>query len=187
MQVYCIKSYKNIYKTELPAAVLTVGFDLRGLMRRKDRQVTDFDKMIEIMQKCDCCRLGLWDGSEVYIVAVNFGFEESSTSVTLYFHSAKIGKKIDILKANSKVTFEMDTGHRLLQGESACDCTFLYQSIIGSGIVSFVDDNTEKNHGLSCIMKHYCGKYVNDFSQDMLKNTLVIRLDVTEWTCKQHI
>lgn len=34
-------------------------------MRRKDREITDFSKMTEIMKACDCCRLGLVDEKEM--------------------------------------------------------------------------------------------------------------------------
>ena len=30
-------------------------------MRRKEREVTDYNKMIEILKSCDCCRIGLVD------------------------------------------------------------------------------------------------------------------------------
>ena len=41
-------------------------------MRRKDREITSYDKMLEIMQSCDCCRIGLKDKDSVYILPLNF-------------------------------------------------------------------------------------------------------------------
>ena len=64
-------------------------------MRRKDREITSYDKMLEIMQSCDCCRIGLKDKDGVYILPLNFGYEEKSGKLTLYFHGASEGKKID--------------------------------------------------------------------------------------------
>ncbi len=29
------------------------------MMRRKEREVTDYNKMIEMLKSCDCCRIGL--------------------------------------------------------------------------------------------------------------------------------
>ena len=66
-------------------------------MRRKDREITDFHKMIEILNACDCCRIGLVDENEAYIVPMNFGYEVVDNSLTLYFHCAKEGKKLDAL------------------------------------------------------------------------------------------
>ena len=62
-------------------------------MRRKDREITSYDKMLEIMQSCDCCRIGLKDKDGVYILPLNFGYEEKSGKLTLYFHGASEGKK----------------------------------------------------------------------------------------------
>ncbi len=63
-------------------------------MRRKDRQITDYEKMKEIMKRCDCCRLGFRDGEGVYILPLNFGFKEVNEKIVLYFHSATEGKKL---------------------------------------------------------------------------------------------
>ena len=42
-------------------------------MRRKDREVTDFEELIAIMKKCDVCRIALNDGGYPYILPLNFG------------------------------------------------------------------------------------------------------------------
>lgn len=42
--------------------------------------------MLEIVAECDCCRLGLVDNGEAYIVPMNFGFEDAGSALTLYFH-----------------------------------------------------------------------------------------------------
>ena len=48
-------------------------------MRRKDREVTDEKKIMEIISQCYCCRLGFIDKGAVYIVPLNFGFEKKAT------------------------------------------------------------------------------------------------------------
>ena len=57
-------------------------------MRRKDREVKDFDRIAEIINGCDCCRLGLVDEGEAYIVPMNFGFDTADGKLNLYFHCA---------------------------------------------------------------------------------------------------
>ena len=49
-------------------------------MRRRDREITDREKMLEIVAECDCCRLGLVDNGEAYIVPMNFGFEDAGSA-----------------------------------------------------------------------------------------------------------
>lgn len=56
-------------------------------MRRKDREITDFDEIVAIMRKCDVCRIAVNDGDTPYIVPMNFGLEvrersSSSASTT---------------------------------------------------------------------------------------------------------
>ena len=42
-------------------------------MRRADREVKDVNEMIEIMKRCDVCRLALNDEGYPYILPLNFG------------------------------------------------------------------------------------------------------------------
>ena len=46
-------------------------------MRRKDREITSYDKMLEIMQSCDCCRIGLKDKDSVYILPLNLDMKRN--------------------------------------------------------------------------------------------------------------
>ena len=43
-------------------------------MRRTDREITDAEKITQIIQTCHCCRLGFCDNGAVYIVPLNFGY-----------------------------------------------------------------------------------------------------------------
>ena len=62
-------------------------------MRKKDREVTDEEKIKQIIKDCHCCRVGLYDGNSPYIVLLNFGYEEKENQKVFYFHGAKVGKK----------------------------------------------------------------------------------------------
>lgn len=155
-------------------------------MRRKDREITDFDAMLQIVQDCDCCRLGLAENGTAYIVPLNFGWEAAEGRLTLYFHSAQEGKKLDLLHAHAAAGFEMDTGHRLVPGERADQYTFAYRSVIGRGTVTFLQDSAEKLAGLNCILAHYTGRRDWPVNEAMLRATAVYRLQVTDWTAKEH-
>lgn len=156
-------------------------------MRRKDREITDESKIEEIMSKCHCCRLGLNDNGEVYIVPLNFGFIKEEGKYSLFFHGAKEGRKIDIIKKNNFVGFEMDRNYELVTGDIACNYSALYQSIIGKGTVYFVEDNEEKIKGLSAIMKQTTGESEWEFSDKMLDAVAVLKVEVEELSCKEHL
>ncbi len=155
-------------------------------MRRKDREITDYSKMLEILNECDCCRLGLLDETEVYIVPMNFGFEDIDGKIYLYMHGAPVGRKIDILKKDGTVTFELDRKHELVSGDIACAFSYMYQSIMGTGKAVLLDDFDEKLHGLKVIMSHYTDNKELQFNDNAVKNVAVIKLEVSNWTCKEH-
>ena len=62
-------------------------------MRRKDREVTDSQKIREIILSCRCCRLGFYDNGEVYIVPLDFGYYENNGSI--YYYNRKISDYTD--------------------------------------------------------------------------------------------
>lgn len=156
-------------------------------MRRRERAVTDWNHVLEIIQSCDCCRVAFSEPDGPYIVPMNFGIESSQEGqMVLYFHGASAGKKGKLMQKNPCVGFEMDTGHRLVPGAQACSCSFLYQSVIGKGKIEILSNLEEKKHGLTVLMRHYAPGKEWDFPSVMLERTAVFRLDVTEWSCKEH-
>lgn len=155
-------------------------------MRRKDREVTDYTRMLEILHACDCCRLGLVDGDEAYIVPMNFGIAQEAEKLVLYFHSARDGRKIDLLRKQTVVSFQADTGHGLRPGEQASDFSYYYQCVMGKGTAELLSDNDEKVKGFKAIMAHYSGKSDWNFDLPCLDRVYVVRLTVTDWSCKVH-
>lgn len=75
-------------------------------MRQKNREITDFNEKIEVMKKCDVCRLALNDDGYPYIIPLNFGMSVEGKKVTLYFHSALEGYKVDLMKRDNRASFE---------------------------------------------------------------------------------
>lgn len=156
-------------------------------MRRKDREVTDNEKINEIISDCHCCRLGFYDDGEVYIVPLNFGYAEKDSNRTFYFHGAKEGRKIDLISRTHCAGFELDTNYTLNEGETACQYSARFQSIIGTGRITFVEDPAEKEAALQAIMIHNTGKDRWDFSDAMLNSICVFKLEVKKISCKEHL
>lgn len=158
-------------------------------MRRKDREVTDPKKIADIISRCTCCRIGFQDDGEVYIVPLNFGYEIKDDTYVFYFHGANEGRKLELTHKSPKVGFEMDTDFAVYShGESdvACGYTARFQSIIGNGVMSIVNELDEKIHGLSLLMEHNTGKKEWNFDEKMLKAVTVFKLEVTKMSCKEH-
>lgn len=155
-------------------------------MRRKDREIIDKNKIIQIIKSCDCCRIAFKEDEGTYILPLNFGFDETNNNIVFYFHSAKEGKKIDLLKEQSVVGFELDTKHELIRGELACEYSYKYQSVIGKGKINLVEDTNEKLHALNTIMMHYTSNPNMNYNSKMLDMVAIIKLEVIELSCKEH-
>ena len=155
-------------------------------MRRKEREVKDKSKIDEIIKNCQICHLGLNDDGRVYIVPLNFGFVNENNKRILYFHSAKEGKKIDLIKKNGYAGFQMDTSYKLVTGEKACDYTANFQSIIGGGKISVVCDESEKILGLTALMNGTVCKKDWEFNGKWFNAVCVIKLEIDEICCKEN-
>lgn len=156
-------------------------------MRRKDREVTDINQIKDILESCPCCRLGFYDNGEIYIVPLNFGYILDDRKAVLYFHSAKEGRKIDLISKSDIVGFEMDRGYKLIEGETACAYSASFQSIIGSGEITFVNNIAEKEEALKAIMYHNTKSRDWQFTSDMLNAVCIFKVTVTKLSCKCHI
>ena len=121
----------------------------------------------------------------VYIVPLNFGYQYENGCLTLYFHSAKSGRKINALEKNSAVAFEMDCGHRLMEADEPCRYSYSFASVIGNGTASLVWDGEEKKRALSLLMKHQTGR---DFVFDnrMADAVTVFKISVSTFSAKRH-
>ncbi len=151
-------------------------------MRRKDREVTDFQTMVDIMSRCQVCRLAMNDGEMPYIVPVNFGMEVRDGAVILYFHGAKAGRKYDLLRAAPKVSFEMDCETVLCSDRTAGNCTMAYESVIGWGDTAFLEGE-EKVHALDVLTAHYHPEGF-DYDKTIIPATAVCQLTVRSMTGK---
>ena len=146
-------------------------------MRRSDREITDFEEIIKIMEKCDVCRLALNNEEGYpYILPLNFGMQLENGQAVLYFHGAKEGKKYELMEKDPRVSFEMDCAHKLVMNKENGSCTMEYESVIGQGKIEFIPKE-ETYHALKILMKHYHQEEF-PFNLEVMKKTKVFRLIV---------
>ena len=153
-------------------------------MRRKDREIND---IIAILDNCDICRLAMTDNGMPYIVPMNFGYSVDNNEITLYFHSAGEGRKINILRTNPEVCIEMDCGHDLITRDKACEYTMDFESLIGNGTVEFLENRDEKIFALTQIMKKYSNESEFEFDEKLLTRTKIFKAVVSDFTGKRHV
>lgn len=157
----------------------------RDRVRRKDREVTNKEDILKIIDKCDSCSLGLCDGNRPYIIPMNYGYTYENHQLVLYFHSGMQGKKLELIKQNNNVCFSMDCSHELVHNEIACRYTMKYESVIGHGKIYVVTEEEEKAQGMQIVMKKYAPDRSFTFEKKHTNIITVLKLVVEEFTGKQ--
>lgn len=154
-------------------------------MRRTDRAVTDQERVRQLLEECRVCRLGLWDGREVYIVPMNYGYTFESGRLTLYFHCAQEGRRMEILAQRPAVSFELDRcGAYTGEGDVACTYSCRYQSLMGTGTACILHSAAEKIAGLKHIMRHVSGREFA-FTEEMVQGVAVFSVEASAYSCKE--
>ena len=149
-------------------------------MRKKEREITDPGEIESIIRKAQVCRVAFVDRNEPYIVPVCFGYEKGA----LYVHGALAGRKIDVLKKNNRVCFEMDADVEIRSAEKACKFSLKYRSVIGTGKARFLDKDEEKARALNVIMRHYSDRDFT-FSKPDLDSVLVWKIEIDSLSGKK--
>ena len=154
-------------------------------MTKRERQVTDPQQILEILDKSKVLHLGLCENNEPYVVPMNYGYRMEEGKLTLYLHSAVQGRKLDMLRANPRVFFCIDCDRMPFEGDKPCQYGLVYSSIMGRGTAEIVEDVEEKKQAMSILMKTQTGK---DFTFDdrLVSIVSVIRIDAAEFTAKHR-
>ena len=153
-------------------------------MRRSDREITDISQIKAFIQKESIIRIGFYDEGEVFIVPVNYGYVFENDKHIFYFHGAKAGRKYELAKKSPEVGFEIDGNYEILKAETACDYSAKFQSVIGNGKLTLVDDYAEKIKGLNILMKQSTGKDDWNYENKMIDGVAVFKLEVEKLSCK---
>lgn len=154
-------------------------------MRKKDQEITDFNEIKKILSEGLICRLALSVDNLPYIVPMNYGVEFTNP-ITLYFHCAPEGRKIEMLRANNQVCFEIEVDTKVVKAKEACDWSMQYKSLIGYGRIEVITGGDEMLHGLGILMKHYAGEGEFSYKPNMLHRMLILKLMVENISGKSH-
>ena len=150
-------------------------------MNRQEKEITDSAEIADIMRLAQICLVAMVDGAKPYIVPVNFAVADGH----LYFHCARRGKKIDILRQNSNVCFEMEVDTRIIAGKTPCAWGMEYLSVIGYGRAFFVTDAAHKVKVLNMLMEKYAGPGSYNYPEEILQKTIIVGVAIEKLTGKK--
>ncbi len=149
-------------------------------MRRKDKEISAIAEIEAILHSAPVCRIGMFGPRYPYIVPVNFGYRDRQ----LFVHSANKGLKLELMRKNPNVCFEIDTEIEIRKSEKACNFGTSYKSVIGFGKAIFVKDTADKIMGLNCIMEKYSPGKTYDYDQSEIDKIVMLKINIESITGK---
>ncbi len=150
-------------------------------MSKQDRLKSDLALIEPILRKTQVCRLGMTDGKMPYVIPLCFGYQDQ----VLYFHTGICGKKLDILRQNPNVCFEIDEDCQIIEGEMACKWSMKFRSVVGYGKAFLIHTSDEKRAALDVIMRQYSDKAWS-YPDEKLTITTIIQLEIESMTALVH-
>lgn len=142
-------------------------------VRRKDRML-DNDASRELLEKGEYGILSMCTPEGYgYGIPLNYILEGDS----LYFHGAPEGYKLDVIRANGRVSFCVVGDTQVIPDKFTTN----YASVLVFGHITIVEEDEERLHALRLLV----GKYSADF-QDISEKyiagsfgrTAILRLDI---------
>lgn len=156
-------------------------------MRRIERKIENINEIIKILEKTNVLRIALCDENIPYIVPMNFSWEKVGDNISIYLHCAKEGKKLDIMRKNNNVCFELDNPIEIVGKEQACTWTQKYESVIGFGKVYLIDDFETKIKALDLMMAKCGYDKKPEYSEKILEQVQVLKINVESLTGKANL
>jgi len=153
-------------------------------MRRTDKEITDRRLINSILDEALVMHIAFVDGEWPYLVPVNFGFRNNA----IYIHSARDGKKLELLRRNNRVSFQVETGVEIVHKSIPSKCSTHFKSAAGRGRISVVESDDEKRLGLTLLMRHYdraAGDEL-DFGP-CLDEVCILKIEIESITGKQSL
>jgi nitroimidazol reductase NimA-like FMN-containing flavoprotein (pyridoxamine 5'-phosphate oxidase superfamily) len=158
-------------------------------MRLKEKQVTDRAEILDIIKKCERCRLGFSEDGIPYVIPINYGFTFTDGVLTLFFHCAGEGRKIDVIKKNPLVCFEIDCHTRIDPGQNPDKFAIIYESLVGTGTMEFVNDFNEKRTILGNMIRKFRSfnplYHPNPLTDNRVDEVTIMKLVLDEYKAKR--
>lgn len=154
-------------------------------MTRRELEVTDPARILEILNKCKVTHIGLIDDGMPYIVPMNFGYTMDEGKLTLILHCAVKGHKLDVIAKNPACCFVMECDVVPFEGRVPCQYGTAYSSLMGRGTIEVVEDAQEKIDLMTIFMKSQTGKDF-EFNERLLSIVTMLKVNVDEYTAKER-
>lgn len=142
-------------------------------MRRSDKEIK-ISEMEAFLQANCVGHLGTINSSGYpYVIPINFVYEQGK----FIFHSARVGEKLDNIRANPRVCFEVSQVSGLVKNEKPCKFSANFTSVVAFGQASILED-LEKEKYLKVFTRRFTGKEQEGFLENDLEHVVLILMTV---------
>jgi uncharacterized protein len=148
-------------------------------MRRKEKKIVDHAELRRILRDARVCRVAMCDGDRPYLVPLTFALDGDD----LVLHSATAGRKLEVLRRNPAVCFEVEEAVEVAPAATGCEFGMRYRTVIGEGDVEFVEDRAERARLLALFGPRY-GAPDGPLAEAAVDRTCVLRVRVRKLTGK---
>ncbi len=149
-------------------------------MRRAEREITDRQRIDQLLRSNTICHLAMVDDGLPYVVPMTYAYDGSC----LYFHSAKEGRKIDVLRRNARVCFSVHEGFVPAGADVVCRKATRYRSVIGTGSASLLESREDKTTALDLLMERLYGPGARNYVPEQVDKLLIIKVHIDSLTGK---
>jgi nitroimidazol reductase NimA-like FMN-containing flavoprotein (pyridoxamine 5'-phosphate oxidase superfamily) len=151
-------------------------------MRKPNRQIQDPALLEDILRRGRVLRLAMCRDDQPYVLPLNYGFQQGR----IYLHTGRQGLKLEYLRANPRVCFEVSVDVELAPGPLACAWNCHYLCVLGFGRAVEVTDEEERRQGLLAVTAQYAGPGDHQLRPESLARALVLRIDIEELSGKRN-
>lgn len=148
----------------------------------KIKQLLKEDDLQAVMERCSAGTLAcIGDEGYPYSVPLSYVYHHGK----IYYHSAKLGHKMDAIKANPKVSFSVIDEDTIVSAEY----TTYFRSAIAFGTAR-ITEGDERIEGFKALVEKYSGDQPEDAKiKEIMGCTgaLIIAIDVEHITGKEAI
>lgn len=141
-------------------------------MRKSNQEISDTEILNQIIEACTIIRVAIPNQEVPYLLPFNYGFNEGC----FFIHSAPEGLKLEQLKNQPRVSFEITQGGELVEAENACNWSTRYRSVTGSGRVEFLHEPAQKFEALRAIMFQHGASEDPEFNHSGLEKIVIWKI-----------
>ena len=126
----------------------------------------------ELLNRAEVGHLATLGPEGPYLVPLHFLYREGA----LYFHCGLKGRKLDNLKKDPRVCFQVGEMSAIIPHELPCKFNTRYASVLMEGRAEVLTDEEEKLSLLTDLAEKYKKEAVGSLSPEVAAKTLVVKI-----------